>query len=234
MAIEQRTDNSWRVLFPHPATGWKPAAQKSFPTEQAAKNFDALWKLRQQQNRLGDIWAEVFPAEADRQQRAQIVLFGDFLVDVAFPRWKVTPARGRSGPKATSSVVQMRDAVMDHVFEAVYERDEKGRPRRTADGARVVAAWGSEAIVWTPISELDPAAALALDERMEEKLVGTPPKPLGKEVRRKVLSFLQQSYDRAVVVYPDLYGRPIRSPTSRSRPSQASGVCAASSRTWSK
>ena len=220
MAVEKRKGtNSWRVLFPDPQTGWDPPGQQSFGDEQTARNFDRLWKLRKSQDRMGELWAEVFPQEAEADRHARGILFGDFLIDAAFPHWRDTPGRGRSHAKEAKSVGQMRDWVTDHVFEALYERDHHGHARRDREGVRIVSKWGpSEALCWMPIDELDPAVTLAFDRRLRTKQVGDPPHPVGDEVRRKVLSFLQQAFDHAVVVYPELYGRPnpfsfVRKPT---------------------
>jgi hypothetical protein len=203
MSVEKRKGNTWRVWFPHSATGWNPPAQLAFPDEKSAHTFDALWKLRRRQGRLGEVWPEVFPREAEAQRQAGTVLLGDYLIDDFFPHWQRTPGRGRSGPKADGTVEMTRDWIMDHVFEAVYERDRHGtNPRRNSEtGARVVLSWGPDAIAWLPLQEFDASDALAFNTSLEAKGVG-------KEVRRKVLSFLQQALNHAVVVYPELYGRP--------------------------
>jgi hypothetical protein len=209
MAIEKRKGNSWRVLFPHPASEWSPPAQLPFPSEEAARTFDALWKLRRRQGRLGEVWAEVFAAEASAERSAETVVLGDFLIDTFFPYWKGTPGRGRSGPKSARATGEMADTILDHVFEATYERDQHGHAMRDPKtNARIVLSWGADALAHTPLHELDPSTALAFAAKLEAKLVGREQKPLGKEVRRKLLSILQQAFDHAVVVYPELYGRP--------------------------
>lgn len=201
MAIERRSDGSFRVSFRHPATGWSPPARLPFKTEQAARNFDALIKLRRQQGRLGELWAEVYPDEARRERDERLPLLGDFLLDEFWQHWCSTPGRGRSGPKAEKSVREQKRNLNAHVLEAIVERDSRGRPLRDGEGAPIVLDWGPEAIAWTALDELDPATVLAYARRLEERKIG-------KETRRKVLVFLAACYDHAVFLYPKLYGRP--------------------------
>jgi hypothetical protein len=201
MAIERRSDGSFRVSFSHPVTGWKPPARLPFKTEDAARNFDALIKLRRAQGRLGELWAEVYPADARRERREGLPLLGDFVLDEYWGHWCHTPGRGRSEPKAAKTVREQKRNVNTHVLEAIVERDAHGHPVRDNEGEPVVLDWGAEAIAWAPLDQLDPATVLAYARRLEAQRVG-------KETQRKILVFLAACYDHAVLLYPTLYGRP--------------------------
>jgi hypothetical protein len=197
---------SFRVRFPHPLTGWDPPAEETFADRDAAVAFDELWKRRKKVGRLGEVWAELATLKQQQEAQADLasetVLLGNYLIDGFFEHWKRTPGRGRSGPKSAETVRMSRDWLMDHVYDASYQRNVRGHALRDAKtGARIVTAWGHEAIAWLPLKEFDAADALAFDARLEAKGVG-------REVRRKVLSLLQQAFDHAVIVYPELYGRP--------------------------
>jgi hypothetical protein len=201
MSVEIR-GGSFRVHFPDPETGWSPAGQVSFTSEQAARSFDALWKLRREQGRLGDLYGELYPDEQDELKRG--LRLGDYLLDEFWPHYVRTPGRGRSTPKAAKTTDELKRALNRHVFEL------------NGNGPDV---WGEDALAHLPLAEIDAATAIAAAQRWEDAGIGA-------EVERKLLGFLSAAYDHAVVVHPELYGsanpfsyvpRPSQSSTSSVR-----------------
>jgi hypothetical protein len=77
-----------------------------------------------------------------------------------------------------------------NVFETRWTRDERGWRVRDAEGCLVDLGWGDGAAAWTPLREFDIEHVLALAEKVDEEKIG-------KEVWRKVRSFLKQLIDYA-------------------------------------
>jgi hypothetical protein len=119
-------------------------------------------------------------------------LLGEYIVDF-FPRWaegKVV-LRGASGsPKARKTIEIVQDGLHRIVFETQWRRDERGWRLRDEAGRPIDVGWGKDAAAWIPLRDFDMEHVLALAERVDEE-------GIGKEIWRKVRSFLKQLIDYA-------------------------------------
>jgi hypothetical protein len=119
-------------------------------------------------------------------------LLGEYVV-AFFPKWaegKVILRGSSPRPKAKKTIDIVQDGLHRIVFETRWKRDEHGWRVRDADGRLVDLGWGDAAAAWIPLRELDIEHVLALAEKVDEETIG-------KEVWRKVRSFLKQLIDYA-------------------------------------
>jgi hypothetical protein len=119
-------------------------------------------------------------------------LLGEYIVDF-FPKWaegKVVLRGSSPRPKARKTIQIVQDGLHRIVFETRWKRDERGWRVRDATGRLVDLGWGEAAAAWIPLQEFDIEHVLALAEKVEERKIG-------KEVWRKVRSFLKQLVDYA-------------------------------------
>jgi hypothetical protein len=119
-------------------------------------------------------------------------LLGEYVVDF-FPRWaegKVILRGSSVKPKAKKTIDIVQDGLHRIVFETRWKRDEHGWRVRDAHGRVVDLGWGDAAPAWIPLREFDIEHVLALAERVDSE-------GMGKEVWRKVRSFLKQLVDYA-------------------------------------
>ena len=119
-------------------------------------------------------------------------LLGEYVVDF-FPRWaegKLTLRGSSPRPKARKTIEIVQDGLHRIVFETRWKRDERGWRVRDAEGRLVDLGWGEGAAAWIPLRDLDIEHVLALAEKVDEEKIG-------KEVWRKVRSFLKQLVDYA-------------------------------------
>src|SRR5581483_12288090 len=119
-------------------------------------------------------------------------LLGEYVVDF-FPKWaegKVILRGSSSTPKARKTVEMVQDGLHRIVFETRWKRDDRGWRVRGDDGRHVDLGWGETAAAWIPLREFDIEHVLALAEKVDEEKIG-------KEIWRKVRSFLKQLIDYA-------------------------------------
>ena len=119
-------------------------------------------------------------------------LLGEYVVEF-FPKWaegKVILRGNSPNPKAKKTIDIVQDGLHRIVFETRWKRDERGWRIRDAEGRRIDLGWGDGAAAWIPLRELDIEHVLALAEKVDEERIG-------KEVWRKVRSFLKQLVDYA-------------------------------------
>ena len=119
-------------------------------------------------------------------------LLGEYVVDF-FPRWaegKVILRGSSPRPKAKKTIDIVQDGLHRIVFETRWKRDEHGWRVRDAHGQLFDLGWGDVAAAWIPLREFDIEHVLALAEKVESE-------GIGKEVWRKVRSFLKQLIDYA-------------------------------------
>jgi hypothetical protein len=135
------------------------------------------------------------PARADLQAAPtdeEGPLLGEYVVEF-FPKWaegKVILRGSSSHPKAKKTIDIVQDGLHRIVFETRWKRDERGWRVRDTQGGFVDLGWGEGAAAWTPLRELDIEHVLALAEKVDEEKIG-------KEVWRKVRSFLKQLVEYA-------------------------------------
>ena len=119
-------------------------------------------------------------------------LLGEYVVDF-FSKWaegKVILRGSSTQPKARKTIEIVQDGLHRIVFETRWERDERGWRVRDEHGFFVDLGWGDGAAAWIPLREFDIEHVLALAEKVEKEKVG-------KEIWRKVRSFLKQLIDYA-------------------------------------
>jgi hypothetical protein len=119
-------------------------------------------------------------------------LLGEYIVEF-FPRWaegKVILRASSVQPKARKTIEIVQDGLHRIVFETRWKRDERGWRVRDADGRPIDLGWGEAAAAWIPLREFDIEHVLALAEKVNEAKIG-------KEIWRKVRSFLKQLVDYA-------------------------------------
>lgn len=119
-------------------------------------------------------------------------LLGEYVVEF-FPKWaegKVILRGSSAQPKARKTVGIVQDGLHRIVFETRWERDERGWRVRNAEGRVVDLGWGEAAAAWIPLRDFDIEHVLALAEKVDEEKIG-------KEIWRKVRSFLKQLVDYA-------------------------------------
>jgi hypothetical protein len=119
-------------------------------------------------------------------------LLGEYVVDF-FPKWaegKVTLRGSSVRPKARKTIGIVQDGLHRIVFETRWKRDKRGW--RVRDGSRhfIDLGWGEAAAAWIPLRDFDIEHVLALAEKVDEEKIG-------KEIWRKVRSFLKQLVDYA-------------------------------------
>lgn len=119
-------------------------------------------------------------------------LLGEYVVDF-FPRWaegKVLLRGSSVRPKARKTIGIVQDGLHRIVFETRWKRDERGWRVRDGTGHFVDLGWGEAAAAWIPLRDFDIEHVLALAEKVDEGKIG-------KEIWRKVRSFLKQLVDYA-------------------------------------
>lgn len=126
------------------------------------------------------------PAKADEP------LLGEYIVDF-FPKWaagKVVLRGASDTPKARKTIDIVQDGLHRIVFETQWKRDERGWRVRDEGGRVIDLGWGSTAAAWIPLRDFDIEHVLALAEKVDDE-------GIGKEIWRKVRSFLKQLIDYA-------------------------------------
>ena len=119
-------------------------------------------------------------------------LLGEYVVEF-FPKWaegKVILRGSSARPKAKKTIEIVQEGLHRIVFQTRWKRDEHGWRVRDADGQLADLGWGDEAAAWIPLREFDIEHVLALAEKVDEE-------GIGKEIWRKVRSFLKQLIDYA-------------------------------------
>jgi hypothetical protein len=119
-------------------------------------------------------------------------LLGEYVVDF-FPRWaegKVILRGSSARPKAKKTIDIVQDGLHRIVFETQWKRDDHGWRVRDERGRPVDLGWANAAAAWIPLQEFDIEHVLALAEKVDAEKIG-------KEVWRKVRSFLKQLIDYA-------------------------------------
>lgn len=119
-------------------------------------------------------------------------LLGEYIVDV-FPKWaegKLVLRGVSDTPKARKTIEIVQDGLHRIVFETKWERDEHGWRVRGQTGRPIDLGWGDTAAAWIPLRAFDMEHVLALAEKVDADGVG-------KEIWRKVRSFLKQLIDYA-------------------------------------
>jgi hypothetical protein len=119
-------------------------------------------------------------------------LLGEYVVEF-FPKWaegKVVLRGSSPQPKAKKTIDIVQDGLHRIVFSTQWKRDEHGWRLRDSDGRLVDLGWGEAAAAWTPLRDFDIEHVLALAEKVDEERIG-------REVWRKVRSFLKQMIDYA-------------------------------------
>jgi hypothetical protein len=119
-------------------------------------------------------------------------LLGEYIVDF-FPKWaegKVVLRGASDTPKARKTIDIVHDGLHRIVFETRWERDERGWRVRDEAGRPVDLGWGKAAAAWIPLRDFDMEHVLALAEKVDDQ-------GIGKEIWRKVRSFLKQLVDYA-------------------------------------
>ena len=135
------------------------------------------------------------PARAEPALRAvddSARLLGEYVVEF-FPKWaegKVILRGSSAQPKARKTIDIVQDGLHRIVFETRWKRDEHGWRVRDADGRFVDLGWGEAAAAWIPLRDFDIEHVLALAEKVDDEKIG-------KEIWRKVRSFLKQLIDYA-------------------------------------
>jgi hypothetical protein len=110
-----------------------------------------------------------------------------------FPRWaegKVILRGSSPRPKAKKTIDIVQDGLHRIVFETRWKQDEHGWRLRDTHGRLIDLGWGDAAAAWIPLREFDIEHVLALAEKVDADKIG-------KEVWRKVRSFLKQLIDYA-------------------------------------
>jgi hypothetical protein len=121
-------------------------------------------------------------------------LLGEYVVDF-FPRWaegKVILRGSSAQPKARKTIDIVQDGLHRIVFETRWKRDEHGWRARDSSGRLIDLGWGEGAAAWIPLGDFDIEHVLALAEKVEDEKIG-------KEIWRKVRSFLKQLVDYAQI-----------------------------------
>jgi hypothetical protein len=123
-------------------------------------------------------------------------LLGEYIAKF-FALWQKGSIPGRERAERSAedkNVKAMQEALNRLVYKVMYERDERGWRVRDENGTPVVHEdrWAPDALAWMPISKIRPKHVLALNEEVMEAGVGV-------EVWRKVLNFLQQLFDYALI-----------------------------------
>jgi hypothetical protein len=119
-------------------------------------------------------------------------LLGEYVVDF-FPKWaegKVILRGSSAQPKARKTIDIVQDGLHRIVFETRWKRDEHGWRARDSSGRLIDLGWGEGAAAWIPLREFDIEHVLALAEKVDHDRIG-------KEIWRKVRSFLKQLVDYA-------------------------------------
>ena len=119
-------------------------------------------------------------------------LLGEYIVDF-FPKWadgKVVLRGASDSPKARKTIEIVQEGLHRIVFETQWERDEHGWRSRDEAGRLIDLGWGKEAAAWITLRDFDMEHVLALAEKVEDD-------GIGKEIWRKVRSFLKQLIDYA-------------------------------------
>lgn len=119
-------------------------------------------------------------------------LLGEYVVEF-FPKWaegKLVVRGASAQPKARKTIQIVQDGLHRIVFDTQWERDQRGWRVRDANGRPVDLGWGKGAAAWIPLGEFDIEHVLALAEKVEDD-------GIGKEIWRKVRSFLKQLLDYA-------------------------------------
>jgi hypothetical protein len=119
-------------------------------------------------------------------------LLGEYIVDF-FPKWaegKVVLRGASDAPKARKTIEIIQDGLHRIVFETQWQRDERGWRARDDVGRPIDLGWGKSAAAWIPLRDFDMEHVLALAEKVDKE-------GIGKEIWRKVRSFLKQLIDYA-------------------------------------
>jgi len=119
-------------------------------------------------------------------------LLGEYVVDF-FPKWaegKVILRGSSAQPKAQKTIDIVQDGLHRIVFETRWERDEHGWRARDSNGRLIDLGWGEAAAASIPLRDFDIEHVLALAEKVDDEKIG-------KEIWRKVRSFLKQLIDYA-------------------------------------
>jgi hypothetical protein len=119
-------------------------------------------------------------------------LLGEYVVEF-FPKWaegKVVLRGNSARPKARKTIVIVQDGLHRVVFETRWKRDEHGWRVRDGEGRFVDLGWGEAAAAWIPLRDFDIEHVLALAEKVDAEKIG-------REIWRKVRSFLKQLIDYA-------------------------------------
>lgn len=119
-------------------------------------------------------------------------LLGEYVVEF-FPKWaegKLVVRGASAQPKARKTIQIVQDGLHRIVFDTQWKRDQRGWRIRDAKDRPVDLGWGEGAAAWIPLTEFDIEHVLALAEKVEAD-------GIGKEIWRKVRSFLKQLIDYA-------------------------------------
>jgi hypothetical protein len=119
-------------------------------------------------------------------------LLGEYVVEF-FPKWaegKVVLRGNSARPKARKTIAIVQDGLHRVVFETRWKRDEHGWRVRDGEGRFVDLGWGEAAAAWIPLRDFDIEHVLALAEKVDAEKIG-------REIWRKVRSFLKQLIDYA-------------------------------------
>ena len=119
-------------------------------------------------------------------------LLGEYIVDF-FPKWaegKLVLRGASDAPKARKTIEIVQDGLHRIVFETEWKRDERGWRIRDETGRLIDIGWGAAAAAWIPLRDFDMEHVLALAEKVDDE-------GIGKEIWRKVRSFLKQLIDYA-------------------------------------
>jgi len=119
-------------------------------------------------------------------------LLGEYVVDF-FPKWaegKVILRGSSEKPKARKTIEIVQDGLHRIVFETRWKRDEHGWRVRDGDGRFSDLGWSETSVAWIPLRDFDIEHVLALAEKVDDERIG-------KEIWRKVRSFLKQLIDYA-------------------------------------
>ena len=119
-------------------------------------------------------------------------LLGEYVVEF-FPKWaegKVTLRGSSAKPKARKTIEIVQEGLHRIVFETRWKRDSHGWRVRGGDARFIDLGWGKTAAAWIPLRDFDIEHVLALAEKVDDE-------GIGKEIWRKVRSFLKQLVDYA-------------------------------------
>jgi hypothetical protein len=144
-------------------------------------------------------------------------LLGEYVVDF-FPKWaegKVILRGSSAQPKAQKTIDIVQDGLHRIVFETRWNRDERGWRVRDDAGRLVDLGWGKAAAAWIPLRDFDIEHVLALAEKVNDEKIG-------KEIWRKVRSFLKQLVDYAQL--KNDFPRERANPVTLVRPPSQTGV----------